>query len=302
MGVTGVIADECPRCQRITRCLITEEGGVFAGIVLGIPFVLPLSSTRCVCGECGCEFRSRSISGRVVLPEHAAGLDLDTLLGLTNPELKKARTLAQLRAVPRLKGAFLLLDQLPSGSLRSGLETALAVWADLGEAGQSELLERVEACARAEGFARAIAGRHPSGVVVGLLGAFITAGVWAGVGLTVEVRGIWGWILLGAAGLMAGGLPCALIWHARDRRWVREVLLPEADRAGVCPGWLLTVLEGAATVTGTEDKLARLRYLGPVIRTEWAAAGGSPGAADIGFGLPSEVIVPRRPEGAGGAQ
>ena len=27
MGVTGVIADECPRCQRITRCIITEHGG-----------------------------------------------------------------------------------------------------------------------------------------------------------------------------------------------------------------------------------------------------------------------------------
>ena len=53
----GLIADKCPRCKRITRCLVIEGGGIVGGLVLGIPFVVPLSSVRCLCGECGHEFQ-----------------------------------------------------------------------------------------------------------------------------------------------------------------------------------------------------------------------------------------------------
>ena len=56
-----------------------------------------------------------------------------------------------------------------------------------------------------------------------------------------------GWVLVAIAGFAAGGLPAWLLSQTRGRRWVRDVLLPEADRTGVLPEWVLTVLEGSMT-------------------------------------------------------
>jgi hypothetical protein len=190
----GLIAEKCPRCRRVTRCLVSERQGFFGGLVLGIPFFVPLSSVRCVCGECGHEFDSPSAAeNRAVPPEVAAGLDTDALLGLTNPELRKAQTLSGLRADPQLPDAFLLLDRLAPGYL---------------------------------------------------------------------------------------------FWQVRDRRWVRNVLLPEADKAGVEPKWLLAVLEGSAASRGTWDDVGELRGLVPALRAELAAKGRGREGGLAGFKLP----------------
>ena len=72
---------------------------------------------------------------------------------------------------------------------------------------------------------------------------------------------------------MAGSLLSGLLWSGRDRRWLKSVLIPEADRAGIRLGWLLAVLEGSGSTTGGDDELASLRQLAPGIRAELAASG-----------------------------
>ena len=283
----GLIADECPQCNRVTRCLVTERGGFVGGLVFGIPFVLPLSSVHCVCGECGHEFHSRSgAEDRAVPPEVAAGLDIDALLGLTNPDLWQARTLSGLRADPRLPDAFLLLDRLAPGPLRFGLRAAVARWPALGEPDRADLLGRVEACARAEGFARSMAGRYTIGAAGCLAGVAVAAGVWVAAGLTFVGLGTLGWALVAVVGLVAGGVPGWLLSQARDRWWVRDVLLPEADRAGVLPAWVLAVVEGTTAPRGAGDELGELRGIGPALRAELAAGGGGPEGGVAGFGPP----------------
>jgi hypothetical protein len=292
----GLIADKCPRCNRVTRCLVTERGGVVGGLVLGIPFALPLSSVSCVCAECGHEFQGRLAAvDRAVPPEVAAGLDTDGLLALTNPDLWQVQTLSRLRAEPRLQDAFLLLDRLAPGRLNFGLRADMARWPALGEPDRADLLQRVEACARAEAFARSMAGRYPSGAAGCLAGVVLAVGVWVAAWFTLRYMdvGALGWALVAIAGLAAGGLPGSLLSQTRGRRWVRDVLIPEADRAGVLPEWVLAVLEGTAAPGGTEDELSRIRDLGPVLREELVAGGRDPNLGAARFGqLPRAHEVP----------
>src|SRR5262249_35109595 len=84
---------------------------------------------------------------------------------------------------------------------------------------------------------------------------------------------LWRWLgVLGAGGLV-GSVLCGLLWSGSDRRWVKGVLVPEADRAGIRPGWLLAVLERGGSSNRGDDELASLRELAPTIRSELAAAG-----------------------------
>jgi hypothetical protein len=291
----GVIADECPRCRQVTRCVVTERQGFFGGLIGGIPFFVPLSSVRCVCGECGHEFQSRSAAENRAVPfEVAAGLDTDALLRLTNPEVRQAHSLSRLRADPQLRDAFLLLDRLAPGSLRVGLRDALIRWPVLGEPDRADLLERVEACTGAERFARAMAGRYSIGAAGCLAGVLGAIAVWVPAGLTFEGLGTSGWLLVIAIGLAAGGAPCYLLWQVRDRQWVRNVLLPEANKAGVEPRWLLAVVEGTAGGTGAADEVGALRGVGPALRAALAAESRGRESALAGFKLPPRGHRPAR--------
>jgi hypothetical protein len=89
---------------------------------------------------------------------------------------------------------------------------------------------------------------------------------------------------------MAGSLLSGLLWSGRDRRWLKAVLIPEADRAGIRLGWLLAVLEGSGPSKGGEDELASLRQLAPAIRAELAASGKAVDEAGFAFGALPRVI------------
>jgi hypothetical protein len=283
----GLIADECPRCKRVTRCLVIERGGFVGGVVLGIPFALPLSTVQCVCGECGHEFQSRSAAeNRAVPPEVAAGLDTDTLLARSNPDLWRARTLSGLRAEPRLRDAFLLLDRLAPGSLHFGLRSDVIRWPALDEPGREDLLQRVEACARAEAFARSIAGRYTMGTAGCVAGVVLAVGVWTVLGLTLGHLETGGWVMVGVAGLAAGGVPGWLLLQTRGRRWVREVLLPQAKAEAVSPEWVLAVLERTAPPKGAGDDLSRIRDIVPALHAELVAWGRDPDGGGTRFGSP----------------
>jgi hypothetical protein len=264
---------------------------VVGGLIFGIPFVLPSSSTACCCAECGCEFTSQTWDYQKSLsPADAAALDVEAILSLTNPGLNETLTLAGLKALPQLGGAFQLLEQLTPGSLRTALKEALLQWPSLDEDRRERLLAKVNDCAEALRFARSMAGRYTTGVVGCLGGALACAGVWAGClwvfGTSLSLLG---WVGVFGAGVMAGALLGRLFWSGRDRRWVKEVLLPEADRAGISLGWLLAILEGGGSSKRGEDGLASLRELVPTIRSELASSGKVGDEAGFAFGAPQQV-------------
>jgi hypothetical protein len=209
-----------------------------------------------------------------VSPAEAASLDLEALLSMTNPALKETLTLSGLKATPRLSVAFHLLEQLAPGSLRTALRDALVQWPSLDEAHQECFLAKVNDCAEALRFARSMAGRYTTGVVGCLAGTLACAGVWSGL-LLAFGTGLSSleWLGVIGAGIMAGTLLSRLLWSGRDRRWVREVLLPEADRAGIRLGWVLAVLEGGGSFKRGGDALDRLRELAPTIRAEMPSSG-----------------------------
>ncbi len=136
-----------------------------------------------------------------------------------------------------------------------------------------------------------MAGRRTLGAAGCLAGAAVAVVVWVAAWLTFHGLGTLGWVLVAVLGLMAGGVPNWLLSEGRDRRWVQDVLLPEADRAGVAPGWVLAVVEGTEALKGTGDELGALRDIGPVLRAELAAGGGAPEGEVAGFGPPPGVIL-----------
>jgi hypothetical protein len=268
----ALIADFCPQCQRVTRCQVVERVALTGGLLFGIPFVLPASSVTCTCGECGLEFRSQSWDHeKTVSPAEAGSLDIEALLSLTNPVLKETLSLSELRASPRLGEAFQLLDQLPPGRLRTELRDMLRQWARLDEDRQGRFLAKVHACFEALQFARLMASRYTTGTLGCLAGTLGCVGVWSGCILVLGSRlNFWGWVGVLLAGLVAGGLLSQLFWRRRDRRWVKEVLLPEAQRSRIHFETLLAVLEDGVSSKRVEDKLNRLRELAPIFRAELA--------------------------------
>jgi hypothetical protein len=101
--------------------------------------------------------------------------------------------------------------------------------------------------------------------------------------------GLWGWLGVVVAGLMAGLLLNGFLWSGRDRRWIHSVLIPQADRAGVRLVWLLAVFEGSALTKNGEDELANLHQLAPALRAELAASGKTIDEAGF-FGALPQVI------------
>jgi hypothetical protein len=271
----ALIADLCPNCQRVTRCHVVERGSVVGGLIIGVPFVLPSSSVYSCCGECSCEFKSQTWDHQKALsPADAVSLDIEAILSLTNPALQERLALSRLKVVPELGEAFHLLETLRPGNLRMALNDALSHWPRLDECRREHLLAEASDCAEALRFACLMAGRYTTGVVSWLAGALGCVGVWAGCVLTFGTQlGLWGWLGVVVAGVMAGSLLNGLLWSGRDRRWIHSVLTPQAERAGVRLVWLLAVLEGSAPSKDSKDELASLRQLAPALRAELATSG-----------------------------
>ena len=146
-------------------------------------------------------------------------------------------------------------------------------WSILEEGRRARFLAGVNDCAEALRFARLMAGRSTGGALGCVAGALSCAAVWSVclVALGTDL-GLWRWLgVLGAGGLV-GSVLCGLLWSGSDRRWVKGVLVPEADRAGIRLGWLLAVLEGGGS-SNRGDELASLRELAPTVRAELGAAG-----------------------------
>src|SRR5262249_4577351 len=251
----ALIADLCPNCQRVTRCHVAERGSVVGGLILGVPFVLPSSAVSCCCGECGCEFKSQTWDFQTALsPGDARSLDIEAILSLTNPALKEQLALSRLKVVPELRGAFHLLEQLKPGNLRTELKNALLQWPSFDNGQREHFLSDANGCDDALRFARLMASRSTTGVVGCLGGILACAGICSvGVIAFGTQLSLWGWLGVFGAGAMAGSLLSGLLSSGRDRRWLKAVLIPEADRAGIRLGWLFAVLEGSLLSKHGED-------------------------------------------------
>jgi hypothetical protein len=218
-------------------------------------------------------------------------LDIGAILSLTNPALKEQLALPRLKAVPELGEAFHVLEKLKPGNLRTALKGALLQWPSFDESQREHFLAEANGCAEALQFACLMAGRYTTGVVGWLAGTLGCAGVLAGCVIAFGTElGLWGWLGVVGAGVMAGSLLSGLLWSGRDRRWLKSVLIPEADRAGIRLGWLLAVLEGSGPSKGGEDELASVRQLAPALRAELAASGKTVDEAGFALGALPRVI------------
>jgi hypothetical protein len=221
----ALIADVCPHCRRITRCQVTERTSVSGGIVMGIPIVIPHSSTTFGCGECGCEFQSETWNQhRSLSPAESVGLDLEQILSLTNPVLYERVMLERLRADARLEEVFVLLGKLRPSSLHSDLKRSLMNWSQLDEEQCIHFLTSTRRCTEAICFTEVMANRSKSGAVGCLGGILGSAGVWIGCialfGTNVSLMGSLGILF---AGLLTGTSVSGLLWSARDRSWLQAV-------------------------------------------------------------------------------
>jgi len=218
-------------------------------------------------------------------------LDIEAILSLTNPALEEQLALLRLKAVPELGGAFHLLEQLKPGNLRTALKNSLLQWPSFDEGRREHFLADANGCAEALRFARLMAGKSTTGVVGCLGGTLACAGVWSACVFAFGTElSLWGWLGVVSAGVITGSLLSSLLWSGRDRRWLKAVLVPEADRAGICFEWLLAVLEGSGRSMPGEDELASLRQLAPAIRAELAASGKAVDEAGFAFGALPRVI------------
>jgi hypothetical protein len=163
-------------------------------------------------------------------------LDIEAILSFTNPALKEQVALLRLKAVPELSEASQLLEQLKPGSLRTALKNSLLQWPSLDEGRRERFLADANGCTEALRFARHQAGRFTTRVAGCLVGTLGCAGVWSGcvVAFGTELS-VWGWLGVVGAGVIVGSLLSNLLWSGRERRWLRTVLIPEADRAGISP-------------------------------------------------------------------
>ncbi len=224
-------------------------------------------------------------------PTEAVLLDDEALLTLTNPGLKETLKFSELRANSRLSKAFELLEQLTPGSLRTSLRDTLKQWAHLDGSSQDRFLAEVHHCSEALRFARLMASRYTTGTAGCLAGTLGCIGVWSGCVLVFGTRlRLWGWIGVAMAGLLVGGLLGNLLWHNRDREWVKDVLVPEADRSGISLGMLLAILEGSGSLKRGQDELGSLRELPPTIRAVRSSSGMTGDETMFRFASPKEVV------------
>jgi hypothetical protein len=118
-----------------------------------------------------------------------------------------------------------------------------------------------------------------------LAGAVVCVGVWVGwLGLLGTADGALGWVAFLAAGALPGGILAQSLWSRRDRNWVKAVLIPEATRAGIDPGWLLAVLGEGSESYRADDELRALRPVASAVRAELDRSGNAPKESDMGFG------------------
>jgi len=241
----GVVAEYCPWCEKITPCVVqvvSEEDHV-----LFVKMFEAAKEYSCLCRVCGGSFPCQLWRYPSLVPvQEVAGLSLEDLLTRTNPGLTARVELKQqiiaLGGDDRFTTAYEHLEGIRPGELHARLLQQLLSWSRLKVEQRIELVQQVDAYARAWQLARQIAPRFPEHA--GCLPAFLVAlAIWSAFHWAPLVRSLlWGTGTV-LAGCGAGVLIAQLLLGRQVRRWTRKVLIPEAQRANVSLSCFLSVVD-----------------------------------------------------------
>jgi hypothetical protein len=241
----GVVAERCPFCERIVPCNVRA---VCQGdYVFFLKVAATTEKTSCTCQVCAGSFPCMLWCYPDLVPaQEASAVSVDDLLARTNPGLaERVQLKEQVSALggdARFTTAYEQLDGMPAGELHAGLLKELLDWGRLKDEQRDRLVQRIGSCARAWQFAREMAPEFPGhGCLPPLLAALV---VWSALLWEPAARGrLWGAITVVAAGCVAAALISHVLLARRVRRWAREVLVFEAQRANVSLPCFLAVVD-----------------------------------------------------------
>jgi hypothetical protein len=241
----GVVAEQCPYCERTVPCLLRS--------VCRIHYVCFLETTglerdkSCLCTGCHQAFPSEHWRYAAVLPiEEAKNLPPEDLLARTNPGLADRFALKEqvhaLGCDARFAVAYEQLELLRPGALRQGLLQQLLGWERLPDVQRALLGEQIGGRSRAWQLARQLAPGFPRHA--GCLPLAVAALLVGPALLWVSAVRSWFWgSILVAAGFGAGVLIDQVLFSLWVREWTRKVLIPAAENANVSLDCFLTVVD-----------------------------------------------------------
>jgi hypothetical protein len=241
----GVVAEECPYCERVMPCLLRS---VYRGSYVFFVKTAPLTEENSsLCTAClkvlPCE---RWRYAAIVPIRKAKTLPMAKLLARTNPGLAERLQLRdQIRALGG-DGAFALayeqVERLRPGVLRSSLLKQLLGWNGLTAEQRISLGQFIGDHARAWQFSCQIAPSFPRHAGWGWA-ALVAFAVWSACLWVPAVHSwLWGTITL-LAGLVAAAVAWQLILTRHVGQWTRTVLIPQAQEGNVSLACLLAVVE-----------------------------------------------------------
>ena len=241
----GVVAEECPHCERVTPCLLRS---VYRGSYLFfVKMAAPTEESSSLCTACLKTIPCQRWRYAAVVPiRKAKALPIEILLARTNPGLAER---LQLREQIRALGgdaafglAYEQVERLRHGVLRSSLLKELLNWDRLAVEQRTLLRQFIGDHARAWQFACQIAPSFPRHAGWGRA-ALVVLAVWSAFFWAPAIHSwLWGSITL-VAGLVAGALTWQLILTRHVCQWTRKILIPEAQDGNVSLVCLLAVVE-----------------------------------------------------------
>jgi hypothetical protein len=246
----GVVAEQCPYCERTVPCLLRS--------VCRINYIFFLETTTgperersCFCTGCHKAFPGEHWRYAAVIPiQEAKNLPPENLLARTNPGLAERLELKEqvsaLGGDARFAVAYEQLEQLRPGALRSGFLHQLLGWERLADEQRAVLGRQIGGRSRAWQLARHVAPgfpRHFGCLSVAVVALFVGL---ACLGVAAVRHWLWGYVLV-VAGFVAGLVAAASLGHAlfslRVRGWTRKVLIPEAEYANVSLDCFVAVVD-----------------------------------------------------------
>jgi hypothetical protein len=256
----GVVAEQCPQCERIMPCLLRSVSR--GNYVFFLKTTAPTKESSCLCTVCLKTFPSEQWRYTTVVPiGEAKTLPVEELLPRTNPGLAECLRLKEqicaLGGDAAFATAYEQLEGMRPGALRSSLLKQLLDWDRMTPEQRTLLGQQIGAHARAWQFAREVAPGFPAHGCLTAVAAALVVGLAF---LWVPALHSWLWgsaTVLAAAG--AAAFASRVLLTQQVLRWTRNVLIPEAEDANVSLASFLAVVDD---VPGS--RLGMLEELWPI--------------------------------------